>query len=650
MSLKACVAFWWSLRLQVADKSLQFESLLLLKSLAQSTLALPWAGIHPAKMKHFSEMIAVLMALLPWGTLGDQSRRLSTHRVSSQASSSAASELQQILQDGKMSIPLSLQAIQTTLVKMGQEASNSSAVTTADFAKSIEPLLYSMQNTIRSQNNLTQQTLDNSWATFTACSFDFGGPAGFEDLTALENSHKTCRVDEGIQKTGLDSCRIIQGNKASALVDAKKDFHGDEASGTKGKNVLPEASTCDFEQTGATWNSPKEYLEYFENHFGTLLSDWRASRDAVVKAQNETNTQTALCDSKEVKWNGQKTDCAQFQKALETAACDILTHNTACRSYTGCYNREWHSYGETEKLTKTQEAEQKAEMMGTLKILCMIRVFGQPDLTARINRCLKADYAASADVTNLHITYYPNSKTPMPTDQRGTCAAASKASMIPGTKAFENTHYGGLPTNAGFSDCSASCCGYSEPTCQKYGCSTKYVKTQLCQCNAECEVHGDCCWDYYDKCNVVSKEYNIVLNEVAFSGVAGTCEGADWVELYNAGHVTKDIKGWTLSVEKPDPQNPGSTVQYDVAFDTSQTIEPARSLVVCAKPGGLSDATLPNIEVEFEKGNKITWSDKDGSVISATTISDTAAGDKTWSRLADGEYAVKDPTPGSKNK
>lgn len=222
--------------------------------------------------------------------------------------------------------------------------------------------------------------------------------------------------------------------------------------------------------------------------------------------------------------------------------------------------------------------------------------------------------------------------------------------MIPGTKAFENTHYGGLPTNAGFSDCSASCCGYSEPTCQKYGCSTKYVKTQLCQCNAECEVHGDCCWDYYDKCNVVSKEYNIVLNEVAFSGVAGTCEGADWVELYNAGHVMKDIKGWTLSVEKPDPQNPGSTVQYDVAFDTSQTIEPARSLVVCAKPGGLSDATLPNIEVEFEKGNKITWSDKDGSVISATTISDTAADGKTWSRLADGEYAVKDPTPGSKNK
>ena len=56
----------------------------------------------------------------------------------------------------------------------------------------------------------------------------------------------------------------------------------------RGRNVLPEASTCDFEQTGAAWSSPKEYLEYFENHFGTLLSDWRASRDGVVKAQNET--------------------------------------------------------------------------------------------------------------------------------------------------------------------------------------------------------------------------------------------------------------------------------------------------------------------------------------------------------------------------
>ena len=623
----------------------------MLQELSSIQASLSGRACVPAKMKHIWGMrFATLTFLAPLGVVSDQSRRLSTHRVSSQASSSAASELQQILQDGKMSIPLSLQAIQTTLVKMGQEASNSSAVTTADFAKSIEPLLFSMQDTIRSQNNLTQQTLDNSWGTFTACSFDFGGPSGFEDLTALENSHKTCRVEEGMQKTGLDACRIIQGNKAAALADAKKDFHGDEASGTKGKNVLPEPNACDFEQAGASWTSPKEYLEYFENHFGTLLSDWRASRDSVVKAQNETNVQTALCDSKETKWTGQKTDCAEFQKALENAACDILTHNTACRSYTGCYNREWHSYEEAQKLTKTQEAEQQAEMMGTLKILCMIRVFRQSDLNAKINRCLEADYAASSEVTGLEITYYPNSKTPMPADQRGACAAASKASMIPGTKSFENTHYLGLPSNAGFADCSASCCGYAEPTCQNYGCSSKYVKNQLCQCNAECETHGDCCWDYFDKCNVHSNKLNIVLNEVAFNGVAGTCEGSDWLELYNAGHVTKDIKGWTLSVEKPDPQNPGSNVQYDVAFDTSQAIEPAAMLVVCAKPGGLSDASLPNIEVEFEKGNRIAWSDKDGNVISATKIPETAAGSKTWSRLADGEFALKDPTPGSKNK
>mmetsp|Transcript_43890 Transcript_43890/g.81977 ORF Transcript_43890/g.81977 Transcript_43890/m.81977 type:complete len:606 (-) Transcript_43890:31-1848(-) len=605
-------------------------------------------------MKHVPGMRFALAFSLAVGVWSDQTKRLSTHRVSSQASShaasKAASDLQQILQDGKMSIPLSLQAIQTTLVKMGHEVSNNTAVTTADFAKSIEPLLFSMQDTIRSQNKLTQQTLDNSWGTFTACSFDFGGPSGFEDLASLENSHKTCRVEEGMQKTGLDACRIVQGNKESALADAKKDFHGDEASGTKGKNVLPEPNSCDFEQVGASWTSPKEYLEYFENHFGNLLSDWRASRDAVVKTQNETNVQTALCDGKETKWTGQKNDCAEFQKALENAACDILSHNTACRSYTGCYNREWHSHGETEKLTKTQEAEQKAEMMGTLKILCMIRVFGQTDLNAKINRCLEAEYAGSSEVTALQITYYPNTKTPMPTDQRGACASASKASMIPGTKSFENTHYSGLPTNAAFSSCSASCCGYAEPTCLNYGCSSKYVKTQLCQCNAECETHGDCCWDYFDKCNVHTKDYNILLNEVAFTGAAGTCEGADWIELYNAGHVTRDIKGWTLSVEKPDPQNPGSTVQYDIAFDTSQAIEPAASLVVCAKPGGLKDGSLPNIEVEFESGNKITWSDKDGNLISSTRITSSEKGSKTWSRLADGQYVLAEPTPGAKNK
>lgn len=593
--------------------------------------------------------MSLALALCFIQATGEQSMISKLH-ASSQSAAEAANELQHILQSGKMSIPLSLQAIQTTLVKMGHEVSNSSAVTTSDFAKSIEPLLFSMQDTIRSQNKLTQQTLDNSWTTFTACSFDFSGPSGLGDVAALENSHTTCRVEEGMRKTALDACRIVQSNKESALADAKKDFHGDDANGAKGKNALPEANSCDFEQVGATWTSPKEYLEYFENHFGTLLSDWRASRDLVIKSQNETNMQTALCNAKEANWTNQKGDCAEFQKALENAACDILTHNTACRSYTGCYNREWHAYGESQKLTKTQEAEQEAEMMGTLKILCMIRAFGQPDLNQKIDRCLETDYSTTTEVTSLKITYYPNSKDAMPTDQRPTCASAFKASMIPGTKSFENTHYSSLPANAPFGACSAACCGYAEPTCVNYGCSAKYVKTQLCQCNPGCELHGDCCWDYYDKCNVTSAEYTIILNEVAFNGRPGTCEGADWIELYNAAFAAKDINGWSLQVEKPDEKNPGSTVQYDIAFDTSQTIEPAFLLVVCAKPGGLTDQSLPNIEIEFEPGNKITWMDKDGNVISSTTIEGSTGTTNTWARLADGKFGLKEPTPGSPNK
>ena len=220
--------------------------------------------------------MSLALALCFIQATGEQSMISKLH-ASSQSAAEAANELQHILQSGKMSIPLSLQAIQTTLVKMGHEVSNSSAVTTSDFAKSIEPLLFSMQDTIRSQNKLTQQTLDNSWTTFTACSFDFSGPSGLGDVAALENSHTTCRVEEGMRKTALDACRIVQSNKESALADAKKDFHGDDANGAKGKNALPEANSCDFEQVGATWTSPKEYLEYFENHFGTLLSDWRAS-------------------------------------------------------------------------------------------------------------------------------------------------------------------------------------------------------------------------------------------------------------------------------------------------------------------------------------------------------------------------------------
>lgn len=68
----------------------------------------------------------------------------------------------------------------------------------------------------------------------------------------------------------------------------------------------------------------------------------------------------------------------------------------------------------------------------------MIRAFGQPDLNARIDRCLETDYGTSTEVTALQINYYPNQQSPMPTDRRPTCASAFKASMIPGTKSFQN--------------------------------------------------------------------------------------------------------------------------------------------------------------------------------------------------------------------
>ena len=86
-----------------------------------------------------------------------------------------------------------------------------------------------------------------------------------------------------------------------------------------------------------------------------------------------------------------------------------------------------------------------------------------------------------------------------------------------------------------------------------------------------------------------------------------------------------------------------------MAFDSSQSIEPGALLLVCAKPGGLNDASLPNIEIEFEPGNKVTWQDKAGKVISLTTITGSTGTTKSWSRLADGRYELRDPTPGAKN-
>ena len=86
-----------------------------------------------------------------------------------------------------------------------------------------------------------------------------------------------------------------------------------------------------------------------------------------------------------------------------------------------------------------------------------------------------------------------------------------------------------------------------------------------------------------------------------------------------------------------------------MAFDASQSIEPGALLLVCAKPGGLKDPSLANIEIEFEPGNKVTWQDKAGHVVSRTTIGGTTGTTQSWARLPDGTYGLRDATPAGKN-
>mmetsp|Transcript_71787 Transcript_71787/g.126746 ORF Transcript_71787/g.126746 Transcript_71787/m.126746 type:complete len:613 (+) Transcript_71787:64-1902(+) len=607
------------------------------------------------KLCQFNAMLATTVGLTLFTTVASvkEARDSAALRVSRETSrvEDATRELQNIMSSSATNIPLSLAAIEQTLVKIGNsvEGDSPGPKKVEEFAASIKPLIQSMQETIGYQLNLAQQTLLNAWNSFKACGYDFDGPSGLTDISVLDNSHKRCRAEEGRQQTTLDECSLAHDQKVNELEAAKKEFHGDTSTGSRGHNVLPSEINkrlCDYDPDLGEYSNTKEYLEFHQNYFGELLAAWRESRDAVIAAQNATNGQEEECKKIFNGHSKQKKECNQLQKSLEEGSCSVMSKNLNCRSYTGCWNREWESYTSTKTSSEQEGTQSKDQYIATLRILCMLDGFGKPGLNAAVNLCLAKDFTGDPGVKKLVLETYPNGGNPMPNDRRPECAALDKPGMIPGTDGFKELHYGALPVNAQSQECIAECCGKTAPTCYQR-CNKPWDQTAPCQCNEECKKHGDCCWDFYNTCGVHTTEYTVVLNEVCpQGGITSTCEGSDWIELYNAGYSELvDIQGWKLVVDKPDAS------QYAVTIGEGSPVEvkSGEILVLCATNTPLKDATLDTISVTFDAGDTLTWKDSKGFTISETTIPGNVAGTSTWSRGATGDFSTQVATPGTKN-
>lgn len=132
----------------------------------------------------------------------------------------------------------------------------------------------------------------------------------------------------------------------------------------------------------------------------------------------------------------------------------------------------------------------------------------------------------------------------------------------------------------------------------------------------------------------------VLISEIADKGSTGACtDGADWLELHNAGMEPVDLAGYKLHDDN------GSTDPSALTFSSSVTLAPNAYLLLCS---GAADGPAFRIGGD----DTITLLNPTGEELSSVTLPDTdSAFDVTYAwNATDGSYIyTTTPTPGAAN-
>mmetsp|Transcript_2552 Transcript_2552/g.4215 ORF Transcript_2552/g.4215 Transcript_2552/m.4215 type:complete len:838 (+) Transcript_2552:29-2542(+) len=128
----------------------------------------------------------------------------------------------------------------------------------------------------------------------------------------------------------------------------------------------------------------------------------------------------------------------------------------------------------------------------------------------------------------------------------------------------------------------------------------------------------------------------VVVNEVAYAGSPGVCDGSDWIELLNAGATALDLANYTLH----DDKGPGD--ENAKVFGEGEVILEAGDFVVLCK----------GVHFEFGVGggDAVTVLDAEQNLVSTSeAMPGTGSNLQTFARFENGYTYTSSPTPGAKN-
>jgi hypothetical protein len=143
-------------------------------------------------------------------------------------------------------------------------------------------------------------------------------------------------------------------------------------------------------------------------------------------------------------------------------------------------------------------------------------------------------------------------------------------------------------------------------------------------------------WIFFSSQLISGAQASLIVNEVAYKGSVGQCDGSDWVELLNTGSTDLNALNYIIHDDKGIDDEDAKQITEDMI------IQAGAFKVLCK-----------GVDFEFGIGgdDAVTLIDDSGAIVSEVVIPGTGGNDQTYAYFEDTDEwkYTETPTPGAAN-
>lgn len=299
--------------------------------------------------------------------------------------------------------------------------------------------------------NLSASLFQTYGAGYALCDQQFA--AAFANTAANVSLHKAaannsaCRANQSLAATNTSNCQsLLAAMNSSQTSNCTKAWYN---------GPPPATATCPKMLTGETWGV---YTQRFQNYFASLYVNMSQAALVCEGSSGEIAAQARVCSAANATLASVTGYCNGVQATMDNAACTAYNYNVQmCANYTSCYDQFTSSYRNYLDGVNSQLTGLRNQLSAMMQIECMLSKL----INSKANiTCPNVTITLQLATAQLQLTYpTPVPKVPQP------CPITA---ILPGSVAYNQSFYSGLPSNAAAQVCQATCC----PVCSSFGCPT----------------------------------------------------------------------------------------------------------------------------------------------------------------------------------